>query len=55
VLLDGLTSWMSHRGFADLAAMRGLLSAARADGESARERGDYVSSLLEADLGHGAW
>ena len=50
VLLDGLTDWMSHRGFTDLAAMRGLLSAALAEGESARERGDYVRSLLEADL-----
>jgi dihydroorotate dehydrogenase (fumarate) len=55
VLLDGLTDWMSHRGFTDLAAVRGLLSAALAEGHPARERGDYVSSLLEADLGHGAW
>ncbi len=55
VLLGGLASWMTHRGFTDLAAVRGVLSAALAEGETARERGDYVSSLLEADLGHGAW
>ena len=55
VLLDDLTTWMARRGFAELGAVRGLLSSALAEGETARERGDYVSSLLEADLGYGAW
>jgi dihydroorotate dehydrogenase (fumarate) len=54
-LLDGLTSWMSHRGFADLAAMRGLLSVPVGANESRRERASYVSSVLQADLGYGAW
>ncbi len=54
-LLDGLTSWMSRKGFADLAAVRGLLSVPVAEDESVHERAGYVSSLIEADLGHGAW
>ena len=55
VLLDGLTSWMSRKGFADLAEVRGLLSVPVTDDESARERAGYASSLLQADLGYGAW
>jgi dihydroorotate dehydrogenase (fumarate) len=55
VLLDGLTSWMSRKGFADLAAVRGLLSVPVTDAESDRERAGYASSLLQADLGYGAW
>ncbi len=54
-LLDGLTSWMSRKGFADLAEVRGLLSVPVGDNESVHERAGYVSSLLEADLGYGAW
>jgi dihydroorotate dehydrogenase (fumarate) len=53
VLLDGLTSWMSHRGFTDLAAMRGLLSVPIGRNESRHERSVYVSSVLQADLGYG--
>jgi hypothetical protein len=44
---------VSH--FADLAAVRGLLSVPVTDGESAVERAGYASSLLRADLGYGAW
>lgn len=55
VLLDGLANWMMRKGFADLAAVRGLLSVPVADNESASERGTYFRSLLEADLGYGAW
>jgi dihydroorotate dehydrogenase (fumarate) len=55
VLLDGLTGWMSRKGFADLAAVRGLLSVPVTDGASAHGRAGYVSSLLAADLGYGAW
>lgn len=55
VLLDGLTTWMTRKGFADLAAVRGLLSVPVTDNESAGERGSYFHALLEADLGYGAW
>jgi dihydroorotate dehydrogenase (fumarate) len=56
VLLDGLTSWMSRKGFTDAGAVRGLLSVPIGDNnESVHERAGYVSSLLEADLGYGAW
>ena len=56
VLLDGLTNWMTRKGFADLAAVRGLLSVPGGRRSSRLASGGaYVSSLLEADLGYGAW
>ncbi|HET7017171.1 MAG TPA: dihydroorotate dehydrogenase-like protein [Streptosporangiaceae bacterium] len=54
-LLDGLTGWMSRKGFADVARVRGLLSVPAGHNESVHERAGYVSSMLEADLGYGAW
>jgi len=55
VLLDGLSSWMSRKGFTGLAGVRGLLSVPAAADESARERAGYVSALQEANLGLGPW
>ena len=54
-LLDGLTAWMSRKGFANLSELRGLLHV-RADArEPASERARYVSSLEAANLGLGPW
>ncbi len=55
-LLEGLSNWLSRKGFADVAAMRGLLSVPVSDNnESVHERAAYVGSLIQADLGYGAW
>ena len=47
VLLDGLRDWMRRKGFTTLDEVRGIL-AVHDDG-SARERGDYVSALRDAN------
>ena len=55
VLLDGLSGWMSRKGFASVADLRGLLSVpADADG-AAYERAGYVRALQAANRGHGPW
>lgn len=53
VLLDGLRDWMLRKGFTSVAQMRGML-AVHDDG-SARERGDYVSALRDANNGYGVY
>jgi dihydroorotate dehydrogenase (fumarate) len=55
VLLDGLSSWMSRKGFTDLAEVRGLLSVPAGVDESATERAGYVRALEAADRGFGPW
>jgi dihydroorotate dehydrogenase (fumarate) len=53
VLLDGLSAWMSRKGFASVADVRGLLSVpSDADG-AAYERSGYVSALQAANRGDG--
>ena len=47
VLLDGLRDWMRRKGFTTLDEVRGIL-AVHDDG-SAREHGDYVSALRDAN------
>lgn len=47
VLLDGLRDWMLRKGFTTLDEVRGILSVH--DDGSARERGDYVSALWNAN------
>jgi dihydroorotate dehydrogenase (fumarate) len=54
-LLDGLSTWMSRKGFASLADVRGLLAVPAAQDESAHERAGYVGALQAADLGYGPW
>ena len=54
-LLDGLSAWMSAKGFTELSQVRGLLSVPLADDESARARAGYVTVLRAADLGSGPW
>jgi dihydroorotate dehydrogenase (fumarate) len=55
VLLDGLSSWMSRKGFSNLADVRGLLSVPAAVDGSASERAGYVSVLGAANRGFGPW
>ena len=53
VLLDGLSAWMSRKGFTSVADLRGLLAVpADADG-AAYERASYVRELQAAN--RGAW
>jgi dihydroorotate dehydrogenase (fumarate) len=47
VLLDGLRDWMLRKGFTTLDEVRGMLAVH--DDRSARERGDYVSALRDAN------
>ncbi len=51
VLLDGLSGWMSRKGFTTVAGVRGLLSVPAGASESARERAGYVATLQAANLG----
>ena len=55
VLLDGLSAWMSRKGFAAVSDVRGLLSVpSDADG-AAYERAGYVRQLQAANRGYGPW
>jgi dihydroorotate dehydrogenase (fumarate) len=54
-LLDGLTAWMTRKGFHTLADLRGKLALPADHGEAARERASYVDTLLAADRGGGPW
>jgi dihydroorotate dehydrogenase (fumarate) len=53
-LLDGLTAWMTRKGFRALDDLRGKLAVPADHGEAARERASYVDTLREADRG-GPW
>jgi dihydroorotate dehydrogenase (fumarate) len=55
VLLDGLSAWMTRKGFATVADARGLLSVPAQDGQAAFERAGYVRALQAANQGHGPW
>lgn len=50
-LLDGLTRWMSRKGFQDLAHVRGLLAVAPDADAAAYERADYVTAMRAANAG----
>jgi dihydroorotate dehydrogenase (fumarate) len=49
VILDELEAWMGRKGFRSVKDFRGLL--AIPDDGAMRERFDYVSALLDADVG----
>jgi dihydroorotate dehydrogenase (fumarate) len=51
VLIDGLREWMRQKGFADLNEVRGMLAWPAADDATARERGEYVTALRQANRG----
>ena len=50
-LLDGLTAWMSRKGFDDLARVRGLLAVPAETDAAAYERAGYVSAMRAANAG----
>jgi dihydroorotate dehydrogenase (fumarate) len=51
VLLQGLSDWMSRKGFQSLDDVRGLLAAPDAGDSEARERADYVWAVRKANSG----
>jgi dihydroorotate dehydrogenase (fumarate) len=53
VLLDGLSRWMSRKGFASVAQLRGLLAVPAGTDEAAYERAGYVTAMLAANRGTG--
>jgi dihydroorotate dehydrogenase (fumarate) len=50
-LLEGLTAWMSRKGFHDLARVRGLLAAPAEADVAAFERAGYVTAMRAANAG----
>jgi dihydroorotate dehydrogenase (fumarate) len=54
-LLDGLTAWMTRKGFQSMNDLRGKLAIPADHGEAARERASYVDTLRAADRGGGPW
>ena len=52
-LLDGLTAWMTSKGFRALDDLRGKLAVPPDHEEAARERAGYVGALLAADWADG--
>ncbi len=56
VLLGGLREWMGRKGFATVDELRGMLAVPTDVDETARERGDYVSALRQANsASYGPW
>jgi dihydroorotate dehydrogenase (fumarate) len=56
VLLDGLSLWMTRKGFAAVDELRGILAVAPGTDETAHERAGYVSALRKANSGaYGPW
>jgi dihydroorotate dehydrogenase (fumarate) len=56
VLLDGLSEWMTRKGFAAVDQVRGLLSVRPGANEAAHERADYVSTIRNANSAeYGPW
>ena len=50
VLLDGLTAWMTRKGFAAVDDVRGMLSVPRGTDAAAYERAGYVAGLRAANV-----
>jgi dihydroorotate dehydrogenase (fumarate) len=56
VLLDGLSDWMTRKGFAAVDQLRGLLSVPPSTDEAAHERRGYVGAMRAANSGlYGPW
>ena len=53
VLIDGLSAWMSRKGFASVADVRGLLRAPPPDTDIPYARSGYVAAMREATHEHG--
>ncbi len=50
VLLDGLSSWMSRKGFSSIDGLRGILAVPSEEDEAAYERAGYVSAMRAANI-----
>jgi dihydroorotate dehydrogenase (fumarate) len=56
VLLDGLTDWLTRKGFASVGDARGLLAVPADADEAGYERAGYVSAMRKANSGiHEPW
>jgi dihydroorotate dehydrogenase (fumarate) len=56
VLLDGLSAWMTRKGFGAVGDVRGTLAVAPGGDEEALERAGYVSAIQEANSStYGPW
>ncbi len=56
VLLDGLTGWMTRKGFTTVDELRGMLAVPSDTDESEYERAGYVSALRAANASdYGPW
>ena len=56
VLLDGLSEWMTRKGFASVDELRGLLAAPTDAHDEDQQRAGYVGALREANAGdYGPW
>jgi dihydroorotate dehydrogenase (fumarate) len=56
VLLDGLSDWMTRKGFATVDQLRGLLSVPPSTDEAVHERRGYVGAMRAANSGlYGPW
>ncbi len=50
-LLDQLSKWLVRKEFGTLDEVRGMLASPAGEDQSARERGDYVSAMRQANSG----
>jgi dihydroorotate dehydrogenase (fumarate) len=51
VLLDGLSEWLAHKGFATVDEVRGMLAVPSDADEAVYERAGYVSAMRKANAG----
>jgi dihydroorotate dehydrogenase (fumarate) len=50
-LIDGLSGWMTRKGFSSVDDLRGMLAVPTATGEAASQRAGYVSAMRAANAG----
>jgi dihydroorotate dehydrogenase (fumarate) len=55
VLLDGLSEWMTRKGYPSVAGVRGMLALPEGTDEVAYERAGYVSAMRAANSSRGPW
>ena len=55
VLLDGLSEWMTRKGYPSVAAVRGMLALPADTDQAAYERAGYVRAMQAANSSRGPW
>jgi len=55
VLLDGLSEWMTRKGYPSVAGVRGMLALPEGTDEVAYERAGYVRAMRAANSSRGPW